>query len=88
MAWTSNTPWAVNSAAWARPLPFLEATDTPMMRATVPGKASPQALRQQYALKRLGTVLEQAQAILFLTSAESSFVTGVALSVDIGRTFH
>jgi NAD(P)-dependent dehydrogenase (short-subunit alcohol dehydrogenase family) len=59
-----------------------------MMRANVPGKASLQALRQQYALKHLGTVLEQAQAILFLTSAESSFVTGIALSVDGGRTFH
>jgi NAD(P)-dependent dehydrogenase (short-subunit alcohol dehydrogenase family) len=58
------------------------------MRANVPGKASLQALRQHYASKRLGTVSEQVQAILFLTSAESSFVTGVALLVDGGPTFH
>ena len=31
---------------------------------------------------------ELAAAILFLTSAESSFVTGIALPVDGGRTFH
>lgn len=41
-----------------------------------------------YALGRIGEPLEIAQAILFLTSAESSFVTGVTLAVDGGRTFH
>jgi NAD(P)-dependent dehydrogenase (short-subunit alcohol dehydrogenase family) len=41
-----------------------------------------------YALKRVGDPLEIANALLFLTSAESSFVTGAALAVDGGRTFH
>jgi NAD(P)-dependent dehydrogenase (short-subunit alcohol dehydrogenase family) len=42
----------------------------------------------RYAMKRIADPLEIAQAILFLTSAESSFVTGAALAVDGGRTFH
>jgi NAD(P)-dependent dehydrogenase (short-subunit alcohol dehydrogenase family) len=43
---------------------------------------------ERYAMKRIADPLEIAQAILFLTSAESSFVTGSALAVDGGRTFH
>jgi NAD(P)-dependent dehydrogenase (short-subunit alcohol dehydrogenase family) len=42
----------------------------------------------RYAMRRIADPLEIAQAILFLTSAESSFVTGAALAVDGGRTFH
>ena len=42
----------------------------------------------RYALGRIAEPLEIAQAILFLTSTESSFVTGAALAVDGGRTFH
>ncbi|MFT4054135.1 MAG: SDR family oxidoreductase [Novosphingobium sp.] len=41
-----------------------------------------------YALKRVGDAEEIAEAILFLTARDSSFVTGVALSVDGGRTYH
>jgi NAD(P)-dependent dehydrogenase (short-subunit alcohol dehydrogenase family) len=41
-----------------------------------------------YALKRLATPEEIAQVILFLTSRESSYVTGAALAADGGRTFH
>jgi NAD(P)-dependent dehydrogenase (short-subunit alcohol dehydrogenase family) len=55
--------------------------DTPMT-AGGPRDVSP------YALKRMADPLEIAQAILFLTGTESSFVTGAALAVDGGRTFH
>ncbi|HJU17776.1 MAG TPA: SDR family NAD(P)-dependent oxidoreductase [Stellaceae bacterium] len=55
--------------------------DTPMT-ADGPRDVTP------YALKRIADPLEIAQAILFLTGAESSFVTGAALAVDGGRTFH
>lgn len=41
-----------------------------------------------YALKRLADPKEIAAAILFLTSNESSYVTGSALAVDGGRSFH
>jgi NAD(P)-dependent dehydrogenase (short-subunit alcohol dehydrogenase family) len=41
-----------------------------------------------YALGRAASAEELASAILFLTSDESSFVTGIALPVDGGRTYH
>ena len=41
-----------------------------------------------YALKRLADPAEIARVILFLTSSESSYVTGAALAVDGGRSFH
>lgn len=41
-----------------------------------------------YALKRMANPTEIATAILFLTSSEASYVTGAALAVDGGRTFH
>ncbi|WP_267278922.1 SDR family NAD(P)-dependent oxidoreductase [Arthrobacter sp. CDRTa11] len=41
-----------------------------------------------YALNRLADPVEIARAILFLTSQESSYITGSALAVDGGRTFH
>ena len=43
---------------------------------------------EHYALKRLAEPAEIAQAILFLTSVDSSYVTGAAIAVDGGRTFH
>lgn len=55
----------------------------------------PDSLRQSavlatspYALKRLATPEEIAEAILFLIGPRSSFITGVALAVDGGRTYH
>ena len=41
----------------------------------------------RYALKRIAEPMEIAQAILFLTGTEPSFITGAALAVDGGRTF-
>lgn len=41
-----------------------------------------------YALKRIADPLEIARAILFLTSTESSYVTGAALAADGGRSYH
>ena len=55
--------------------------DTPMTQGM-------QRDTSRYALQRIAEPREIAQAILFLTSAESSFVTGAALAVDGGRTFH
>jgi NAD(P)-dependent dehydrogenase (short-subunit alcohol dehydrogenase family) len=51
------------------------------------GKPNTQ-IAQRYALGRHAQPEELAAAILFLTSDESSFMTGIALPVDGGRTFH
>jgi NAD(P)-dependent dehydrogenase (short-subunit alcohol dehydrogenase family) len=66
--------------------------DTPLFRASWEGAAEPEAelarILDRYVIKRPGEPDEIAQAALFLTSDESSFVTGAALAVDGGRTFH
>lgn len=46
------------------------------------------AIRARYALRRIAAPEEIAAAILFLTSAAASYVTGAALAVDGGRSFH
>ena len=64
-------------------------TDTPMVAAVK--SASPAIIANLLAavpFKRFAEAGEQAAAILFLTSEDSSFVTGVALAVDGGRTRH
>lgn len=65
-------------------------TNTPMAAFTFKDYANPSdaPFVQQYALKRVAEPLEIANAILFLTCDESSYVTGSALAVDGGRCFH
>jgi short-subunit dehydrogenase len=66
------------------------AVETPMTEAhirTQNGDPNP-AITARYALARHAQPEELAAAILFLTSDESSFMTGIALPVDGGRTFH
>jgi NAD(P)-dependent dehydrogenase (short-subunit alcohol dehydrogenase family) len=46
------------------------------------------AIVDRYALGRPASPDEIAAGILFLTSHESSFVTGISLPVDGGRTYH
>jgi NAD(P)-dependent dehydrogenase (short-subunit alcohol dehydrogenase family) len=43
---------------------------------------------ERYVIKRPGQPDEIAHAALYLTSDEPSFVSGAALAVDGGRTFH
>jgi len=66
--------------------------DTPLFRSSWTDAPDPQAelsrILDRYVIKRPGQPDEVAQAALYLTSDESSFVTGAALAVDGGRTFH
>lgn len=55
--------------------------DTPMANGLTPFLGN-------YALRRMADPLEIALAILFLTGPDSSFVTGAAIAVDGGRSFH
>jgi NAD(P)-dependent dehydrogenase (short-subunit alcohol dehydrogenase family) len=66
------------------------AVETPMTAGTLrdaSGSVIP-AIVDRYALGRPASPDEIAAGILFLTSHESSFVTGISLAVDGGRTFH
>jgi len=66
--------------------------DTPMVERTMAIVKDPKVeydrVMAYRLIKRLGTADEMADAALFLTSAESSYMTGSALSVDGGRCFH
>jgi NAD(P)-dependent dehydrogenase (short-subunit alcohol dehydrogenase family) len=58
-------------------------TDTPLLP-----EAFREAVKTIYALGRVARPEEIAKGILYLTSDDSSYVTGTALSVDGGRAFH
>jgi NAD(P)-dependent dehydrogenase (short-subunit alcohol dehydrogenase family) len=42
----------------------------------------------RYLIKRPGRAEEIAAAALFLTSEESAYMTGAAIAIDGGRSFH
>jgi NAD(P)-dependent dehydrogenase (short-subunit alcohol dehydrogenase family) len=64
------------------------AVDTPMLRNTFPDPEAIARIAARYPLQRIATADEAANAVLFLTSHESSYITGATLTVDGGRTFH
>lgn len=64
------------------------AVDTPFVRNTFTTDDAVAAVAARFAMQRLARPEEAAEAILFLTSAQSSFVTGATLVMDGGRTFH
>ncbi|MDX5501637.1 MAG: SDR family oxidoreductase [Rhodobacterales bacterium] len=64
--------------------------ETPMM-ARVTASLSPEEIAgglRPYALKRAAAPQEIAEAVLWLTSDKSGYVTGISLPIDGGRTFH
>ncbi|MGI9296044.1 MAG: SDR family NAD(P)-dependent oxidoreductase, partial [Pseudomonadales bacterium] len=63
------------------------AIDTPFVRNTFRDPDSIKRIEAMYALQRMGEPEEVARAALFLTSYESSFVTGTTMTVDGGRTY-
>jgi NAD(P)-dependent dehydrogenase (short-subunit alcohol dehydrogenase family) len=65
-------------------------TDTPMAAALFQGYTNPNdaPFVQQYALRRIAAPIEIARGVLFLSCSDSSYVTGITLPVDGGRTYH
>lgn len=64
--------------------------DTPMVAQVSgsKGKSAATPTLKDYPLGRMAQPREIAQSILFLSCDESSYITGAALAVDGGRTFH
>ncbi len=66
------------------------AVETPMTEGTLRDAtgAVTASIAHRYALQRPADPTEIAAGILFLLAHEASFVTGISLAVDGGRTFH
>lgn len=66
--------------------------DTPLFRTSFEQAEDPEAelakIMDRYLIKRAGVPDDIAAAALFLTSAESAYMTGSAIAVDGGRVFH
>lgn len=66
--------------------------DTPMVERNLASQANREAALERYVsrnlMRRFGTADEIADAVLFLSCEESSFITGSALSIDGGSVFH
>lgn len=66
--------------------------DTPLFRQSFENAPDPGAelgrILDRYVIRRIGRPEDIAYAALYLSSAESAHVTGSALAVDGGRTFH
>lgn len=63
--------------------------DTPLMAHVLHQDGGPPpAVTANYALGRAAQAEEVASAILYLLGADASFVNGIALPVDGGRTYH
>lgn len=64
------------------------AVDTPMLRTTFPEDDAIARISARYPLQRMAMPEEAANVVLFLSSDESSYVTGATYTVDGGRTFY
>lgn len=68
------------------------AVDTPLFRTSYEDQddaaGALEAIRRRYALRRVAQPEELAEAVLYLSSPASSYVTGTAHAVDGGRSYH
>jgi len=68
------------------------AIDTPLFRTSYENADDPERalaeIRERYALGRIAAPEEVAEAVLYLSGSGASYITGTALAVDGGRTFH
>ena len=61
------------------------AVETPLLQGMMANQEAREALESRYAMKRVGQPIEIANAILFMTSKQSSFMTGSPMVVDGGQ---
>lgn len=62
--------------------------DTPMIRNEFKSEDAITRISSRYALGRMAAASEIAASIAFLCSDDASYITGSAISVDGGRTYH